>query len=171
MNEMSLAISKITNCFDAELIRIGVNDNDSEIVMVFFSELYFDSNLFTFFTLMNVKETVTKVFYNEVIRDFILNLTDRVCLSLLEDNIEFSKLVTLIKGAVKLNRSSDSTETNCLIPLEIRQSIYLNIEVLDDLLSSNAWLVVFYLVLANYQKTQTCQTFTNAILNGVSNGT
>ncbi len=89
-----------------------------------------------------LKNTVSDIFESEIIRDFILDLTDRVALLVQQREGVVPSLVGSISKGICVNKVKTENENMSLIPSFIQDSMHLDETSISSLLGDNFWLVV-----------------------------
>jgi len=137
--------TNIEKLFQLELSRLsGKNPEHARRVLEFVITLYMEQ-ISTFFTLSVIKDRAESINANSVIRDFVLDLSDKF--SFMLTNAELvggSKLLFTIVESVKRNHG-EKTDFTLLHP-SLVESLQLDEKVLIDLLNDNFWLLTLYLL-------------------------
>lgn len=125
----------ILEAFDVELIRCSNKDD----VIKFFASFLLETNFFSLLTAQVYTHTANNVFSNSIVREFILNLTDRVAVRHSIQELSVDELnETLVSGFVN-HRSFNTAVGKCLIPEKVCQTIYLQRKDTEELLHDNFW--------------------------------
>ena len=132
-DELAFVVTTVVESTDTEITRI-VNEKELRIVLDALYNLYHNTNYFSLFTLQSLKELTVDIFDSEPFRDFILNVVERVSVELPYSEIDENRLVQTIVRAVCRNKSHTD---NSLIIREIKESIFINPEVLQTCLKDN----------------------------------
>lgn len=127
---------------DVELSRLIVEKELTE-ALDYLIRLFLEKDYFSYFSLQSSAKTIEEIFERPVIRDYVLNLTERVSMTIAFDEIQQNALIKTVVRAVTRNKVQSE---NTLIIKEVAESIYVNPEVLTILLKDNFWLIVLYLV-------------------------
>lgn len=154
-DELEFVVNTIVESVDIEVTRIKANEKELGVVADHLFSLYRDTNYFNFFTLGHLKYLTEDVFDNEHFRDFMLNLTDRVNASLPYNDKDEDRLIKTVVRSVCRNKTDTD---DSLIIREVRDSIYVNPEVLYTCLKANFWLIVIYLLSIHFNKTEVYKT-------------
>lgn len=154
-DEYTFIIGIVVESVDIEITRLP-NDKVVETIASYLFSLYLSTDYFAIFTLAGLQKTTVDICDVIIVRDFILNLTDRISLSLpLTEKDEDRFIKTLVRGICRNKTNSD----NSLFVKEINDSLYINPEVLTTCLKDNFWLIVVYIISIHFHKTQIYHTF------------
>lgn len=144
------ALEMVPRCFDIEVSRISQSETAKRI-LEFYIRNYEGLHWSQFFVGSVLKTTAEDIFTDAFVRDFVLDLTDRVSLEWSILNLDFEgdfleRIVTSIA------RTRIFRETS-LINKETQQTIASSDTVMKILLKDNIWLVVYYLSLLYFHQT------------------
>lgn len=150
----------VVTSFDIEFSRT-LDLNRRNVIFNKFNELYYQTNLFTFFTHVSLVEFATNVFSSPVLRDFVLNLTERVSIIVSAD--EFQKLEGNLEGltntiAMAVCRNKFKQQYT-FIPSQIADTINTDSDTIVKVLKANFWIVVLYLLIVYFNRTETFRVF------------
>lgn len=171
-NELKLhpVVELITDAFDYEYVRIMLKSkmNDSkegERINTWIYDLYLKIDFFTFFTDQSLQKVVEEVFLDEYVRQFVLNVAERVTLGfdfLTGESVEAFR-DNVVKSLIRTRPNPESN--NSLLSPEIISSIYIEGEVLKVLLADNFWMIVLYVLLCNFHHTNVYPDFCALVAN------
>ena len=147
----------ITQAFDIEIARLAISP-DMEKIYKFFMDDYLSKDIYTFFVLLNIKELSQSVNSTPEIRDFLYNVTHKVSLELGREGKSF-----LINSIV--DHLDSPSEELTFMPIEILETLRINLDTLKELLTTNFWLVVLYYLRAYMYKTDTYKSFIREYTN------
>lgn len=140
------------NCLDTEIDRLILSDHD-KAVMEHMVEFYIKERLYRMLLPADIVKITNELFNHIEARDFILELTDRLSISMAVDDINVKQLIdTICKGLKNTHR--DNAMLN-LIPVPISQAITIKSDIdLDSVLYDNLWVVtlVLFLMWFNFSK-------------------
>lgn len=147
-------IKLLAEAFDTEFARLP-NEEVAIRLANTFDALYRTTNFHTFFVMVNLKNITETIFGDEILRAFLLNLTDRFSFLLDASSISVEKeLIPTLVTAITRNKKPPNDD-NSLIIKEINAGLYIEEEVLTNILEHNFWIVVFYLLIMFYSRTNT----------------
>ena len=153
--QLQKVIRIVIESFDTELVRLSMYNNDhSKHAISKTLDFYCNKDIFSFFTLLNLKEITEDIFTDAIYRDFLLNVTDRVNLSLSLEEFNNDWVINTIVQGLSNNRVDPQSTNDSLMNIEAQQSIYVNPEVLRHVLKHNCWVVMLFLVLVFFQNSQ-----------------
>jgi hypothetical protein len=133
------------NCLDTEIDRLILADKDKS-VMEYLLEFYITERLYRMLLPADIVKITNELFAHVDARDFILELTDRVSISMSIEDMAVQRLITTISHGLKNTHRVDGMLS--IMPVPIGQSIAISKEVdLDSLLYDNLWIVTLVLVL------------------------
>ena len=135
---------------DNSLIKIGMLSEEDTSLNNFINYLV-NVNPYMFFTIENIINITNYINDNINIREFIFNLTDIIVIDYLGNNGDLDQIVTLIKNTIFINKNKGGLldETNSyrkLYDSKISQSLYLDQDVLTELLENNSFMIILYYV-------------------------
>jgi hypothetical protein len=148
-DELYQFTNTVVESTDIELTRL-LNPKHQAMVLDWLLGLYHQSNYFSLFTLVSLKTLTEEIFESIVIRDFILNVTERTSAALPYSNADEDRLIETIVRSVCRNKTDNG---NSLIIKEIIDSIHINPEVLGSCLRDNFWLIVIYTLSIHFHRT------------------
>ena len=149
-------IRLMVECFDQEYLRCKLRESFMKMevspmngFMTWFYSQAANQNFFTFFNSANLERLAQEVLENETIRNFVMNVTERVSLHL---NFMEPSLVTSFEGNMMraLIRNKPNPETgSSLINKEVISAIYVDGETVKTYIADSFWLIVLYVILMN----------------------
>lgn len=149
-----IVIEAVVESFDVEISKLKNNENMLLNVVESITGFYYAKDLHTFFILANLDKTVKDIYLSAILRDFILNLTDRVSFKMALSDISNDSLINAIVESVCRNKVNPRISNNSLINVELNESLYVSPEALTALLQDNFWLMVLFILIIFFQKTQ-----------------
>lgn len=109
----------------------------------------FTGDLYSFFTLPRLKKLADDVLEDDVIRGFVLNLTERASLRLTAiSGIIRTNISRTIASAVTDNKRPHVAGTAQLINVEVSDTLYTGEDELVTLLEDNYWVSILYIMTA-----------------------
>lgn len=142
-------IKDVITGFEEELSRIQ-NTAILERIVSNVLQIHYDQPLFTFFTPMVLKDIASDIFHDAILRNFILNLSERIALKWINNGVDYNDiLINTYVRAISINKPPFSESSNCLINKEVISSIEIVPDVLKALLKDNMWLLILYLLIVN----------------------
>lgn len=154
--QWKLVVTAVVTSFDVEFSRI-IDNAKRDIVLKHFTSLYYSVDYSSFFVAVSMNETSILFFQNDVLRRFILNLSERVCLELTNSDITQNDLLTNTLTTAITKGKPNPEKNFSLMNKEIVESLYLNPDTLKKALDDNMWLCVLYITLMYYQQTTVYQ--------------
>lgn len=169
LHNFKIVSDTVRGVFDNEIMKL-IDKKDHEVISRFFYEFYLCDQLHCMLLNRRLSEIVEMVFNNISIRDFILNLTDKIAILLSVNEIDEELIIGTLVNGLCINKEKtliNNTVSNSLslIPEQLKQAIYLDGEELVNLFKSNYWLVVLVLVHIFFNETE---TFKESIKNNQS---
>lgn len=136
----------VIGLLDRELER-GLRTPYQETVMDFLFRWYYVERLHHVLLPDALLKTVETVFKNEILRDWILNLTAQVQIHVQSWPDYWPDVIDqLVVGLQPIPLVETAEETVCLIPKPIQAQLQLDPAYSRAILSQNAWLVVLLIV-------------------------
>lgn len=146
-NQKDLLGDSFASCFDLEIGKLSLNDEQYKKVFQFSLDIFLRVKLHTLFTLESLNKTVEYVFQDEIVRDFILCLSDRLGFQVgLLGVRDFSIERTLAFGIGKLTTDQEPRADHIFIPERISNSIEVDSETIYSILLNNKWLTTIVLI-------------------------
>lgn len=151
--ELSVVYNAVVNSFDDEMSRLLPNEPTTRVTE-YFAGLYHSVNLHSFFVPLCFKKLSEDIFSNELLRGFVLNLNDRVCVNIaghdlsLDERFYETLAIALTRNKVKVDGVNFSA-----INREVLSSLYIGKEALLPFMKDNSWIVIIYVLLVNFKKT------------------
>lgn len=152
-DELAHIVNATITCFDTQFSLV-TNDKESITIASAFLDWHGNIDISTFFVLANLQKVSGDICDNTSLRSFIFNFADRVSflLSPMGNRYEDEFLDKFVH-AISRNRK-DPLGQQSLINTEVIQTLYINVEVLRNLLINNIWLLSVYIVLMYFHETQ-----------------
>ena len=136
----------ILTSFDEEMARMMLsNEAMSKVLGEFFLERHLSRSCHVAFTTVNLYNIADQVMSNTHIRDFILELTDRVGVSISLSNLTIRALLESLVSGIISTRAAEENNQALMTP-EIISSINISKESLEELFTDNIWIVVLYVL-------------------------
>ena len=154
VERLAEAGAHVVRSFDLEYIRIP-NEISADSVFSEFSRLYHDCKFYAFFTARNIDSIVSRLWTDERLRDFLLDMTDRTLVSW-DDKAE-TYIEALVSALARTRKKELRTSEACFINHELLSSVELDRDTLSVLLENNLWLACLYLLLMNYSNSAVYQ--------------
>lgn len=139
----------VISSVDAEFLRLTGLKEDAT-VLSFMSELYYSHKLHTMFIGRNLVDLTDMVFANEPVRDFILETTIRLSLTLQMENIDVALVASVISNGFSYAIGAGSGN---LIHSDMFNTIAVDRQSILETLISNTWLLAIILVLYFFEET------------------
>lgn len=157
-NIIALFYKIVPEAIDIEYQRFVVEQQANQVYDYLLNR-YTSVNYYTFFTMSSILSETEYVFEHPIIRDFFMNVTERVMLQLhdvnhLDDIIEFT--------AHQCTRTKQNSKQSLMID-DIRISIAINKDVLKQCLTQDTWLMIVFYSIFLFDKTQIHQHAINAV--------
>lgn len=151
--ELGIIYDAIVNSFDDEMSRL-ISDELTKRVAEYFVGIYHNVNLHSFFVPMCFKKLSEDIFTNELLRGFVLNLNDRVCVNIAGGDLSLNeKFYDTLASALTKNKVKTDTSHFSMINPEVLSSLYIGKDALLPFMKDNSWLVIIYVLLVNFKKT------------------
>lgn len=136
--------------FDRELERQMLPQHQSRILN-FFYRWYCQERLYSVLLPDSLLATTETVFGDEVLRDFVLNMTRQIAIYLSPDEPVSAKakpesaayLRQLVEG---LSQEEKAVDAPCLIPKQLQSQMALDAAYCENILLHNEWLVVLLIL-------------------------
>jgi hypothetical protein len=130
---------------DREIDR-QLGKDAKETVVGFLYRWYYTTRLYTVLMPDNLLSTTEQIFQNEILRDFVLNLTKQVQVNVTDWDDVIPMLTDALLRSLFLNPYTEVEENSCLIPLPIQEQLRLEPTYCKSILEQNTWLVVLLMV-------------------------
>lgn len=150
--EMVWVKDTFVNCLDTEIDRLILADRDKP-VMEYMIEFYIKERLYRMLLPADIVKITNELFNHIEARDFILELTDRLSISMAVEDMNVKQLIDSICKGLK-NTHRDNAMLS-MIPIPISQSIAIKSDAeLDSVLYDNLWVVtlMMFLLWFNFSK-------------------
>lgn len=151
-NELVWVKDTFINCLDTEIDRCILANKDKPI-MEYLIGFYITERLYRMLLPADIVKITNELFTNVDARDFILELTDRLSLSMSVTDMDVKSLIATIRNGLKNTHRVDSMLS--ITPVPISQAIAIKDDVdLDSTLYDNLWVVtlVLFLMWFNFSK-------------------
>lgn len=112
------------------------NEND---ILQFIKTLQYQYKLHTLLTPRALYELTNTIFTNERVRDFVLSGSDELAILLSENSDDIKNLTSTILNGLYKNRHNH--QGSSCIPEAILAAIQLDINIVDNILNDNFWLI------------------------------
>lgn len=152
MDELSNIGSLVVNTYDDELNRrymvMTESNTIGHAIRIYLNTFIMTKRLYSLFVLSVLKEIESEIFTNKDIRDFILNVTDRISIMLSVTDVDIDRLIESIVEGMARNRPADIDNSHSIVNHKVQAQIKIEPAALRDLLKDNFWLVclvVYYL--------------------------
>lgn len=157
--------TEYTRCAMRVLLT-GTKEEEHRILTSWMIDRYLDFKAATFFTMENLNEVTTFVYSNEIVRDFVLNVTERVCVSagtlkgfrsglnLIED---FSD--GMIDGIE--NNHQDPKTDYLMAPPPVTSSLHIERGIMEVAVHHNRWMLVLYVMFMYIEQSEMFQSILN----------
>lgn len=152
--ELDFYIDTVIECFDLEITRMSHNEKLVMKILDRVNEYYLTKDIPTFFVLVNLKNTTLEVFQDAELRDFVLQLTDKVSLLTTIAEFDYSILINSVVQAICRNKVNPEQSNESLINKELNASLFINPGILSSLLKDNSWLIVLFILTVFFQRSQ-----------------
>lgn len=143
----------IIESMDIEFSRV-IGEKQQMIVFDFLHRLYLSTDLYSFFLPINLVNLSHEIYESEVLRDFILNLSERVSIGLAYRDFNLTYLINSIVVATCRNKMNPRGNHKSLIPEQINQTIYVDQDHVRACLKDNFWLLITYLMIKEFNTSQ-----------------
>jgi hypothetical protein len=140
------------NCLDIEIDRLILADKDQP-VMEYLIEFYVKERLYRMLLPADIVKITNELFNHIQARDFILELTDRVIISMSLEDMDIKQLINTIATGLKNTHRHDSMLS--VMPIPISQTLAIRSDAdLDTILYDNLWVVIMlmFLMWFNFSK-------------------
>lgn len=143
LSQLEILSTIIPESFDQEYNRniVDLRKND---IKAFFLGFYFESKFFTFSAPKTLIHFSTEIASNPIIRDFILNLTDRCLVLMSVEEMDFDSCCETLAAGLCTNKPPQTEAKYILLPDQVAQSLEVSTEELKRMFKNNAWLLVLY---------------------------
>jgi hypothetical protein len=141
----------VINQFDEEISRLPEGKRFHS-VMEHFTRLYLDTDIYKFFILYNLNRNADSIFSDTVIRDFTMNLTDRVSFLMTSKSDYDDMLINSLVTSITRNKPNPASQ-GCYIDEETRSALYISEKDLTSLLKNNFWLLIIIVLSLFFNKT------------------
>jgi hypothetical protein len=132
---------------DRELMRIlPTGREDKERIIDFLYQWYYGHRLYQILMPDSLLKTTEMIFQDEVLRDFILNLTKQVQINLSNWNGTIIQLRSVLASGLYFEPEDNKSNDTCLIPQPIQEQLRIEYDYCDTLLKQNHWLLVLVMV-------------------------
>ncbi len=139
----------IADSIDRELLRISLNEKDSSIITSNLLNMFYDRTRFALFTTEHLNYTTNTVFDNVVLRDWLFNLTTSIRYTLTTNGISFNRLCIDIANSFNVVELVEGSIVN----QDTIMQVYVNKDTITEILSTNPWLVVVFLIMQHLEDT------------------
>lgn len=153
MEELIMLGDLTITLLDAEIDR-ALNPAHQIQVIEFFTDFYYRHRIYSLFIPSTLTALTETVFTNEVVRDVVLNLTDRLSVFLSVSDVDVNHLVSTIVEGVTRAKQSPGLGNYSLINEKIRETIYISPDPLRELLNGNFWLLTLTMVYLFFTKSK-----------------
>lgn len=143
----------VVESMDIEFTRV-VGEKHQMVVFDFLHRLHLTTNWYSFFLPINLVNLSREIYESEVLRDFILNLSERVSLGLAFQEFNLTYLINSIVVATCRTKINPQGNHKSLIPEQINQTIYVNQDHVRACLKDNFWLLIAYLMIKEFNTSQ-----------------
>lgn len=141
--------------FNQELLR--VYNSGADEVKSFILRRNSDTSFYTFFTEQALENLVNEVLESVNIRDFVMNLTERVVFNLACEDLDFNDVAKTLSKAISLNKPIH--DVHVIVVREIVESVTVGKDTLNLLFTKNSWVLVLYILLMNFHQTELWQEY------------
>jgi hypothetical protein len=154
-DDLNLIVDDVLRAFEIELMR-QQDETLRQALLEQVLKLFFDTNLYAFFTPVHLESLTTRVFSNGLLRDFVLNLTERSTFFWTNSDISFDETLcsTVAKAITVSKKYPADSKGMCLIPESIAASISASTETVSAALLYNPWLLVCYILVMHFASSE-----------------
>jgi hypothetical protein len=153
MSQLKQTIEVISSAFDIEITKLHLRPEAQMLIADSFTNWYYQEDLYSFFILGNLHAQTDYIMRTPTLRDFVLNVTDRVSIQLVMFDIDREVLLKEVVLAVCSTKVNPVEANNSLLIKEINEGLYVNPGALTSLLKENFWILVLFLLTVFFQQT------------------
>ena len=153
MSQLKQAIEVLSNAFDIEVTKLHLRPEAQVLIADSFTNWYYQEDVYSFFILGNLHAQADYIMRTPVLRDFVLNVTDRASLQLVMFDVDREGLIKEIVSSVCYTKINPVDANKSLLIKEINEGLYINPEALTVLLKENFWILVLFLLTVFFQQT------------------
>ena len=145
----------VISSFDTEIARYNINPDVATDMIETMANYYHTVKWYNFFISANVSNYAIDIFSNSRLRDLMLNLQSRVELLTTMLHIDLDEVINGIVSSNQTAVMGSRSNSNSLIPADVMESIFVEPTALGNMLRSNHWLMLFYVLLLYFDRTVT----------------
>lgn len=152
--DFEVFVDIVTDSYDNEVMRV-LEPIASQKIVEWFIGKYHVTNIAAFFNLRHLKELTEEVQKDNGLWMFLMGVTDRVSLqTLVVRSPSFDPVMDSIVRALVRTKDQPDTDNYSLVPKELRSELYTKGDTLNTLLVNNYWLIILYILIVFFEKTQ-----------------
>lgn len=152
--DLQQLIGILVKAYEAELSKLSYDTDRFKVVFDKMYEYYITTNLFSFYTLVNIKSIVDDTLSNVIFRDFFFNYVEHAMLDVKAKDLDLDGIINSIVDSVCATKVDPDRDNTSLLIKEMNQSLYVNASILKVLLKDNVWLMFLYILITKYYETE-----------------